>query len=64
MTTPELTIRGRLSVAYYRLRRLFVAPAPDGHRCFMGEPVAPEVHCPRRVGTGGLWCAWHERARR
>lgn len=55
----HLTWRGRLSMAYYALRRLFVAPEPTASRCVMGSPVGPHVWCPRRAPD--LWCPHHER---
>lgn len=56
----HLTWRGRVSAAYYALRRLFVRPAPEWERCWMGAPVDPMVHCPRWSGDD-LWCAHHNR---
>lgn len=50
---------GRLSIIYYWLRGLFIEPAPDGRRCFMGAPVSDEVHCPRWTDAGALWCRVH-----
>jgi hypothetical protein len=54
-----LTWSGRVSLVYYPLRRLFLAPAPMEERCIMGSPVGPEVHCPRRAVGDGLWCKRH-----
>jgi hypothetical protein len=55
----RLTLRGWLSVAYYRLRRLFVTPAPAGDRCYMGAPIGDDVHCPRHAFDGSPWCRHH-----
>lgn len=50
--------RGRREIAWYAIRRLFVAPASEG-RCFMGAPVATFAHCPRPALDVGLWCRVH-----
>ena len=59
----HLTWRGRVSWVYYRLRGVFIEPAPPAERCFMGAPVGPDVHCPRyaiRKDVGMcLWCKHH-----
>lgn len=53
-----LTWRGKVSVLYYAVRRLFVSPAPTEDRCVMGSPIGPWVWCPRRAD--GLWCRRHQ----
>lgn len=55
----HLTWRGRVSMAYYALRRLFVAPAPSPDRCVMGSPIGEHAWCPRHAN--GLWCRHHEK---
>lgn len=55
----HLTPRGRVSMIYYALRRLIVAPAPHGDRCFMGAPIGRHVWCPRRADRTGPWCRHH-----
>lgn len=60
----HLTWRGRLSMAYYAARRLFVDPAPSDDRCVMGYPLGEHVHCPRRAVGDELWCARHVPDRR
>ena len=57
----HLTWRGRASMLYYPLRRLFVEPAPPETRCFMGAPVGAHVHCPRPADDGEFLCRWHLR---
>jgi hypothetical protein len=59
LTDPALTRRGQLSVLYYAMRRMFVAPAEDHRRCFMGAPIGDHVRCPRQCTPGGLWCRRH-----
>lgn len=56
----HLTPRGRLSMAYYALRRLFVKPPPTMERCVMGSPIGEHVWCPRRA-LDGMWCPHHEK---
>lgn len=58
-----LTPSGRIGVVVYALRRLFIRPAPDELRCFMGAPVADEIRCPRFATEDGIWCRRHHRNR-
>ena len=60
----HLTWRGRLTAAWYPVRRLFVAPAPSDQRCWMGAPIGPHVHCPRRALPGSPWCRAHQEVKR
>lgn len=60
----HLTWRGRVSWAWYAIRRVFLRPAPEGDRCIMGYPIGEYVRCPRRIADDdGLWCD-HHRPRR
>jgi len=54
-----LTWHGRIAAVYYRVRRVFVAPAPPATRCIMGYPVGEIVRCPRRSVADELWCSRH-----
>lgn len=56
----HLTWRGRLSMLWYRLRRLVVEPAPDEDRCFMGAPIGEHAWCPRFAPPDSPWCPHHE----
>lgn len=58
----DLTWSGRCALIWYPIRALFVAPAPDDERCFMGAPISSDVWCPRRR-RDGLWCKRHEENR-
>lgn len=54
----RLTWSGYRDVAWYAIRRLFIAPA-ESDRCIMGYHEA-RTHCPRRVvDDEGLWCRVH-----
>ena len=57
----HFTARGKMTAAYYAIRRIFVSPAPTSQRCFMGSVVHPDVWCPRRCGAN-LWCRHHRGA--
>lgn len=57
----HLTWRGRLSVVYYALRRLFISPACADDRCFMGAPIGEYVRCPREAVEDEFWCRHHAR---
>lgn len=54
----HLTWRGRISMAYYAVRRLAVKPAPTMERCVMGSVIGEHVWCPRRA-PDDLWCRHH-----
>jgi hypothetical protein len=49
-----------MAVAYYAVRRIFVAPASPDARCFMGSPIGEFVHCPRRAMGQSPWCRRHD----
>ena len=55
----HLTPSAKTSALWIPLRCHIVPPAPAHYRCFMGAPVDPTVHCPRRAVEGEMFCARH-----
>lgn len=58
-----LTWNGRVSWLFYKIRRRFIAPAPNMDRCVMGYPVDADVRCPRFAVGDGMWCKRHQDTR-
>lgn len=57
----HLTWGGRVSIAWYPLRRLLITPAPQDRRCYMGAPCGEDLHCPREAIDESLWCRRHQK---
>lgn len=55
----HLTWNGRVCWLFYKIRRQFIAPAPNMDRCIMGYPIDADVRCPRFALPGEMWCVKH-----